>query len=65
MRALGGTRDVTHLTQSSFYTKLMRMEILQEHIITIGEHQILPYVVGYYVYPILTQIQKPFNARLT
>jgi hypothetical protein len=35
---------------------LMRKEILQEHVITIGGQQILPYVVGDAAYPILTQI---------
>ena len=63
VRAPRGTHDAAHLRQSSFYKILMRKEILQERVITIAGQQILPYVVGYYAYPILTQIQKPFNAR--
>ena len=63
VRAPEGTHDAAHLRQSSFYKKLMMMEILQEYVITIGGQQILPYVVGDSAYPILTQIQKPFNAR--
>jgi hypothetical protein len=56
VRAPGGTHDAAHLRQFSFYKKLMRKEILQEHVITIGGQQILPYVVGDAAYPILTQI---------
>jgi hypothetical protein len=51
VRAPGGTHDAAHLRQSSFYKKLMRKEILQEHVLTIGGQQILPYVVGDYAYP--------------
>ena len=65
MRVLGGTHDTAYLRQSSFYKKLMRKKILQEHVITIGGQQILPYVVGASGYPILTKIQKPLNARMT
>lgn len=61
-RALGGTHDAGHLWQSLFYTK-NRNEILQEHEVTIGGQQILPYVVGDSAYPIVTQIQKSFTAR--
>ena len=43
----------------------MRKEILQEHVVTIGGQQILPYVVGDYAYFILTCIQKPFTTRTT
>lgn len=51
-----GARDVTHLKKSSFYKKFMRIEILQKHVVTIGGQQILGYVVGDFVYLILTQI---------
>jgi hypothetical protein len=50
VRAPGGTHDAAHLRQSSFYKKLMRKEILQKQVITIGGQQILPYVVGDYAY---------------
>jgi hypothetical protein len=63
VRAPGGTHDAAHLRQSSFYKKLLRKEILQEHVVTIGGQQILLYVVGDSAYPILTQIHKSFNAR--
>ncbi len=36
---------------------------MQKHEVKIGGQQILPYVVGDSVYPILTQIHKPFTAR--
>jgi hypothetical protein len=64
VRALGGTHYAAHLRQSSFYKKLIKNKILQEHAITIGGQQILPYVMRDFAYPILTQIQKLFNARL-
>ena len=43
----------------------MRKEILQKHVVTIGGQQILPYVLDDSAYPILTHIQKLFNARTT
>ena len=65
VRAPNKTHDAAYLRQSSFNKKLTRKGILQDYVITIGGQQILPYVVGDSAYPILIQLQKPFNARTT
>lgn len=46
VRAQGGTRNVAHLRQHSFYIQLMRKQIFQEHVVTIGGQQILMFVAG-------------------
>ena len=66
VRAPRRTHDAAHLRQSSFYKKkVMKKDILQEHIVIIEGQQILPYVVGDFAYSILTHIQKPFTTRTT
>jgi hypothetical protein len=63
--ALRDTHDATHMRSSEFFKKLMRRRILQEPNINIEGEIIKPYIIGDLAYPLLQQIQKPFNAKLS
>ena len=63
--APGGTHDATHMRSSGFFKQLMRRRILQEPSINIKGETIKPYIIGDSAYPLLQQIQKPFNAKLS
>jgi hypothetical protein len=63
--ALEGTHDATHMRSSEFFKKLIRRQILQEPSINIEGETIKPSIIGITAYPLLQQIQKPFNAKLS
>jgi hypothetical protein len=63
--APGGTHDATHMRSSEFIKKLMRRRILRDTSINIEGETIKSYIIGDSTYPLLQQIQKPFNAKLS
>jgi hypothetical protein len=58
-------RHATHMRSSKFFRKLMRRQILQEPSINIEGETIRPYIIGDSAHPLLQQIQKAFNAKLS
>ena len=59
------THDATHMRSSEFFIQLMRRQILQEPNMNIEGETIKPYIIGDSAYPLLQQIQKSFNAKLS
>ena len=58
------THDATHMRFSKFFKKLIRRRLLQEPSINIEGETLKPDIIGDSIYPLLQQIQKPFNAKL-
>lgn len=65
VKAPGGFDDATHLRDSLLYNRLVSGDILWDKVINVRGHNLRPYIVGDWCYPLLSFLMTPFSWNRT
>ncbi|XP_041012101.1 protein ALP1-like [Juglans microcarpa x Juglans regia] len=61
VKAPGATDDATHFRDSLLYTRLTSGDIVWEKVINVRGHNVRPYIVGDWSYPLMSFLLTPFS----
>lgn len=65
VKAPGGFDDATHLRDSLLYNRLVSGDILWDKVINVRGHNLRPYIVGDWCYPLMSFLMTPFSWNRT